>query len=178
MYLTLIKTFLTANKIWLKIAAIAILTVMCLAYVYNAGKESERSVWQEKESDFLASIRSLEDEYKERAEDQQKKHEQILLNVMSDHNEKIQTLNDDVDKFKRDGLRYKSKASSCSNARTGEAESSSLLAQENEYELPARITERLSEIGEHAIMVQQNRNELIDICSQYVQAIPAMSTAQ
>ena len=85
MYLTLIKTFLTAKKTWLKIAAIAILTIVCLAYVYNAGKESERSVWQEKESKFLAKQEAIKKLHLEAIERQQNEYEKILLGVINEY---------------------------------------------------------------------------------------------
>lgn len=85
MYLTVIKTFLTAKSAWIKYAAIAILTVMVLAYVYNAGKESERSVWQEKESKFLAKQEAIKKLHLEAIERQQNEYEKILLGVINEY---------------------------------------------------------------------------------------------
>lgn len=85
MYSTLIKTFLTAKQVWLKIAAIAILTVACLAYVYNAGKESERSEWLKKESVFMAKQEAIKKQHLEAIERQQNEYEKILLGVINEH---------------------------------------------------------------------------------------------
>ena len=62
MYLTLIKLFLTAKAAWIKYAVMAILTVMVLAYVYSAGKHSERAEWLEQEQSFLAKQHAIEEE--------------------------------------------------------------------------------------------------------------------
>ncbi len=168
-YLLIVKTFLIAKAIWFKIGAAIILSVSVMLYCYNAGKDVERGVWEKREYNLLADIEKANKEADKRIEEQHKKHEEILIKVMGEHNETVQNLNNDIDNFKRDGLRYKRKVSRCSPASAGKAESSSILAEEIEYELPARITERISEIGEHAQLKQAERNELIDICSQYVE---------
>jgi hypothetical protein len=66
-------------------------------------------------------------------------------------------------------LRYKATAHSNCRAGAREAEGTSTLAQENQYELPEGITRRLSEIGKHAEEVQELRNNLIDICGEHLQ---------
>jgi len=79
MNLDLIKTFLTAKSAWIKYAAIAILTVMVLAYVYNAGKQSERSEWLGKEREFLTRQNAIKEENDKRIRENQEKYDQILL---------------------------------------------------------------------------------------------------
>ncbi len=170
-YLLIIKTFLTAKAIWLKIGAAIIMAVSVMLYCYNAGKDVERGVWQKRESNLLADIAKANEEADKRVEEQHKKHEEILIKVMGEHNEAVQNLNSDIDKFKRDGLRYKGKVSRCAVPSAREAKSTSVLAEEIEHELPAGITERISRVGEHAQLRQAERNELIDICSQYVEVI-------
>ena len=54
MNLDLIKTFLTAKALWIKIVVVVIMAIYVMAYVYNAGKQSERSEWLDKEQEFLA----------------------------------------------------------------------------------------------------------------------------
>lgn len=169
-YLLIIKTFLTAKAIWLKIVAAIIMAVAVMLYCYNAGKDVERGIWQKRESNLLADIEKANKEADERVDEQHRKHEEILIKVMGEHNETVQNLNNDIDNFKRVGLRFKGKVSRCSPASAGKAESTSILAEEIEYELPAGITESLSRIGKHAQLKQAERNELIDICSQYVEA--------
>lgn len=73
MYLTVIKTFLTAKSAWIKYVAIAILTVMVLAYVYNAGKQSERSEWLDMEQKFLAKQNAIKEENDKRIKENQEK---------------------------------------------------------------------------------------------------------
>lgn len=170
-YLLIVKTFLTAKAIWLKIGAAIIMAVSVMLYCYNAGKDVERGIWQKRESNLLADIAKANEEADKRVDEQHKKHEEILIKVMGEHNETVQNLNSDIDNFKRDGLRYKAKVSRCTVSTTGETKSTGVSNEEVEYKLPARITERISRVGEHAQLKQAERNELIDICSQYVEVI-------
>ena len=66
MYLSLIKGFLTAKSLWIKIALAVILSIAVLAYVYSAGKDSERSEWLDKEQEFLAQQSAIKEENSKR----------------------------------------------------------------------------------------------------------------
>ena len=147
----------------------AIVFVGTSVVFYDKGRKAERAEWQGSQAVFIASIEKVKAESKARIEKQQKKHEEILLTVMSEHNAKTEKLNSDIDKFRHVGLRYKATAHSNCRAGAREAEGTSTLAQENQYELPEGITRRLSEIGKHAEEVQELRNNLIDICGEHLQ---------
>lgn len=137
---------------------------------YDKGRKAERHEWQAQQSVFLASIAKAKAENDARIDKQRKKHEKILLTVMSSHNEKTEKLNADIDKLRRDGLRFKSSSSSNCGKGTGKAESTSVLAAKNEYRLSEETTRRLLDVGREAEMLQELRNNLIDVCSQYVEA--------
>lgn len=96
MYLSLIKGFLTAKSLWIKIALAVILSIAVLAYVYSAGKRSERSEWLEQEQEFLAKQNAIKEENSKRIEEQQAKYDQILLGVISKHEKEQKKLNDRI----------------------------------------------------------------------------------
>ena len=96
MYLALIKGFLIAKKAWIKYALIAILTVSVLAYVYGAGKRSERSEWLEQEQEFLAKQSAIKEENDKRIKENREKYDQILLGVISNYEKEQKELNDRI----------------------------------------------------------------------------------
>ena len=59
---------------------------------YDKGRKAERHEWQAQQSVFLASIAKAKAENDARIDKQRKKHEKILLTVMSSHNEKTEKL--------------------------------------------------------------------------------------
>ena len=96
MYLALIKGFLIAKKEWIKYALIAILTVSVLAYVYSAGKHSERSEWLEQEQEFLAKQSAIKEENDKRIKENRENYDRILLGVISNHEKEQKNLNDRI----------------------------------------------------------------------------------
>ena len=96
MYLTVIKTFLTAKSAWIKYAAIAILTVMVLAYVYSAGKDSERAEWLGKEQEFLGQQSAIKEENSKRIKEYQDKYDQILMEAFNNYEQERKNLNNRI----------------------------------------------------------------------------------
>ena len=59
---------------------------MVLAYVYGAGKDSERAEWLNKEAKFLTQQNAIKEAAEKRVEEQQAKYNEILMGVINEHN--------------------------------------------------------------------------------------------
>ena len=174
MYLTVIKTFLTANSAWIKYVAIAILTVMVLAYVYNAGKQSERSEWLDMEQKFLAKQNAIKEENDKRIKENQEKYDQILLGVINDRNEQISERDNRINQLVANGLRISSKNCSGGNRLPAKAKDSGQpdsAVDRGEIRLSDETTRGLAEVAIDANEVVAKYNYLAKICSPLVEVI-------
>lgn len=136
MYLTVIKTFLTAKSAWIKYAAIAILTVMVLAYVYSAGKDSERAEWLDKEQEFLAQQSAIKEENSKRIKEYQDKYDQILMEAFNNYEQERKNLNNRIDELSNQRMYITaSKNTSCNRLSAKTKDSSGVDSAPNRVEL-------------------------------------------
>ena len=125
MYFTLIKSFLTAKSAWIKYAAIAILTVMVLAYVYSAGKDSERSEWLSKEREFLTQQNAIKEAAKKRIEENQAKYDEILMGAFNNYEQERKNLNNRIDELSNQRMYITAAKSTSRNRVSSKAKDSS-----------------------------------------------------
>ena len=174
MYLTVIKTFLTAKSAWIKYAAIAILTVMVLAYVYGAGKDSERAEWLSKEAKFISQQNAIKEAAEKRIEEQQAKYDQILMGVINEHNKSIEERDGRIADLNSRGMRISSKNCSGGNRLPAKAKDSSQpdsAAAGGEIRLSDETTRSLAEVAIDANEVVGKYNALVKICSPLVEVV-------
>lgn len=174
MYLTLIKSFLTAKSAWIKYVAIAILTVMVLAYVYNAGKQSERSEWLDMEQKFLAKQNAIKEENDKRIKENQEKYDQILLGVINDRNEQISERDNRINQLVANGLRISSKNCTGSNgvsAKTKDTGQHDSPAGSAEIRLSDETTRGLAQVTEDAMDLVDRYNNLRELCLPLVEVV-------
>ncbi|MBK7366272.1 MAG: hypothetical protein IPI97_15245 [Nitrosomonas sp.] len=174
MYLTVIKTFLTAKSAWIKYAAIAILTVMVLAYVYGAGKDSERSEWLGKEAKFLAQQNAIKEAAKKRIEENQAKYDQILMGVINEHNKSIEERDGRIADLNSRGMRISSKNCTGGNRLPTKAKDSGQpdsAAGGGEIRLSDETARGLAEVAIDANEVVEKYNALVKICSPLVEVV-------
>ena len=95
----LIKAFVAAKSTWIKYAIVIILAVSVLAYVYDAGKRSERSEWLDKESEFLARQNAIKEENSKRIKEYQAKYDEILMGAFNNYEQERKNLNNRIDEL-------------------------------------------------------------------------------
>ena len=174
MYLTVIKTFLTAKSAWIKYAAIAILTVMVLAYVYGAGKDSERAEWLSKEAKFISQQNAIKEAAEKRIEEQQAKYDQILMGVINEHNKSIEERDGRIADLNSRGMRISSKNCSGGNRLPAKAKDSGQpdsAVDRGEIRLSDETTRSLAEVAIDANEVVGKYNALVKICSPLVEVV-------
>lgn len=172
MYLTLIKTFLIAKKTWIKIAAIAILTAACLAYVYNTGKESERSVWQEKEAKFLVKQEAIKKLHLEAIERQQNEYEKILLGVINEHEKERTDLDNRIAELSTQRMYINTKKCTGSVGLSTKTESASQLdSATDRTELSESDAEDIRDDYATAQQLVNQYNDLRALCLPLVEVV-------
>lgn len=174
MYLTVIKTFLTAKSAWIKYAAIVIFTVMVLAYVYSAGKDSERAEWLDKEQEFLARQNAIKEENSRRIEEQQAKYDQILLGVINDRNDQIEERDNRINQLVTNGLRISSKNCTGSNGVSTKAKDTGKhdsAVVGGEIRLSDETTRGLAQVTEDAMDLVDRYNNLRELCLPLVEVV-------
>ena len=95
----LIKAFVAAKSAWIKYAIVIILAVSVLAYVYGAGKDSERAEWLDKEREFLAKQNAIKEENYKRIKEYQDKYDQILMEAFNNYEQERKNLNNRIDEL-------------------------------------------------------------------------------
>ena len=174
MYLSLIKGFLTAKSLWIKIALAVILSIAVLAYVYSAGKDSERAEWLGKEREFLAKQSAIKEENDKRIRENQEKYDQILLGVINDRNEQVAERDNRINQLVANGLRINSKNCTGSNGvptktkDTGQPDSPSGSA---EIRLSDETTRSLAQVTEDAMDIVDRYNNLRELCLTLVEVV-------
>lgn len=174
MYLTVIKTFLTAKSAWIKYAAIAILTIMVLAYVYSVGKDSERAEWLDREVKFISQQNAIKEENSKRIEEQQAKYDQILLGVINDRNNQIEERDNRINQLVSNGLRINSKNCTGSNGVSTKAKDSSghdSPTGSTEIRLSDETTRSLAQVTEDAMDLVDRYNNLRELCLPLVEVV-------
>lgn len=174
MYLTVIKTFLTAKAAWIKYAAIVIFTVMVLAYVYGAGKDSERAEWLDMEQKFLAKQSAIKEENDKRIRENQEKYDQILLGVINDRNEQVAERDNRINQLINNGLRISSKNCTGSNGvppKTKDSSEHDSPAGSAEIRLSDETTRSLAQVTEDAMDLVDRYNNLREICLPLVEVV-------
>ncbi len=174
MYLTLIKSFLTAKAVWIKIAVAIILAVSVLAYVYSAGKDSERAEWLEQEQSFLAKQHAIKEENDKRIKENQEKYDQILLGVINDRNEQISERDNRINQLVANGLRISSKNCTGSNGVSTKAKDTGQLDSSTgsgEIQLSESTTRSLAQVTEDAMDLVDRYNNLREICLPLVEVV-------
>lgn len=175
-YSALIKSFLTAKSAWIKYAAIAILTVMVLAYVYSAGKDSERAEWLVKEKEFLARQNAIKEENSKRIREIREENDKLLLEVVNDRSEWLQIKNDLISRLINDnnGLRISSKNCTSSNRVPAKAKDTSradISAGSGEVRLSDETARGLAEVAVDAMDLVDRYNNLRKICLPLVEVV-------
>lgn len=174
MYLTIIKTFLTAKSAWIKYAAIAILTVMVLAYVYSAGKDSERAEWLGKEREFLTQQNAIKEAAKKRIEENQAKYDEILMGVINERNKSIEERDNRIAELNNRGLYISSKNCTSSNrvpTKTKDTIQSDSPAGSTEIRLSDETTRSLAQVTEDAMDLVDRYNNLRELCLPLVEVV-------
>lgn len=92
----LIKAFVAAKSAWIKYTIVIILAVSVLAYVYDAGKRSERSEWLDKESEFLARQNAIKEENSKRIKEYQAKYDEIMMGAFNNYEQERKNLNNRI----------------------------------------------------------------------------------
>ena len=174
MYLTLIKSFLTAKAVWIKIAVAIILAVSVLAYVYNAGKHSERSEWLDMEQKFLAKQSAIKEENDKRIRESQEKYDQILLGVINDRNEQVAERDNRINQLVANGLRISSKNCTGSNGVSTKAKDTvqpDSAIGSGEIQPSESTTRGLAQVTEDAMDLVDRYNNLREICLPLVEVV-------
>ena len=172
MYLTLIKTFLTAKKTWLKIAAIAILTATCLAYVYSAGKDSERAEWLNKEAKFLTQQNAIKEAAEKRVEEQQAKYNEILMGVINEHNKEKTELDNRIAVLSNQRMFINTKKCTGSGGVSTKTESASQLdSTTDRAELSVSDAENVRNDYATAQQLVNQYNDLRALCLPLVEVV-------
>lgn len=174
MYLTLIKTFLTAKAAWIKYAVMAILTVMVLAYVYSAGKHSERAEWLEQEQSFLAKQHAIEEENDKRIKENREKYDQILLGVINDRNEQVAERDNRINQLVANGLRISSKNCTSGNGvptKTKDPSQYDSAAGSAQIRLSDETARSLAQVTKDAMDLVDRYNNLRELCLPLVEVI-------
>ena len=173
-YSALIKSFLTAKAIWIKIAIAVILAISILAYVYSAGKASERAEWLGKEAKFLSQQNAIKEAAKKRIEENQAKYDQILMEVINEHNKSIEERDSRIADLNSRGMRISSKNCAGSNRVRAKAKDSSQHDNPiagGEIRLSDETTRGLAEVAIDANEVVAKYNDLVKICLPLVEVI-------
>lgn len=174
MYLSLIKGFLTAKSLWIKIALAVILSIAVLAYVYSAGKDSERAEWLGKEREFLAKQSAIKEENDKRIRENQEKYDQILLGVINDRNEQVAERDNRINQLVANGLRISSKNCTGSNRVSAKAKDSiehDSPAGSAEIRLSDETTRSIAQVTEDAMDLVDRYNNLREICLPLVEVV-------
>jgi len=174
MYLSLIKGFLTAKSLWIKIALAVILSIAVLAYVYSAGKDSERAEWLGKEREFLAQQSAIKEENDKRIRENQEKYDQILLGVINDRNEQVAERDNRINQLVTNGLRISSKNCTGSNGVSTKAKDTGkhdIPAGSAEIRLSDETTRSLAQVTEDAMDLVDRYNNLREICLPLVEVV-------
>jgi hypothetical protein len=173
-YSALIKSFLVAKAVWIKIAIAVILAISILAYVYGAGKASERAEWLGKEAKFISQQNAIKEENSKRIEEQQAKYDQILLGVINDRNGQIEERDNRINQLVNNGLRINSKNCAGGNGvptKTKDTGQPDSAAAGGEIRLPDETTRGLAEVAIDANEVVAKYNDLAKICSPLVEVV-------
>ena len=173
-YSALIKSFLTAKYAWIKYAAIAILTVMVLAYVYSAGKDSERSKWLDKEREFLVQQSAIKEENSKRIKEYQDKYDQILMEAFNNYEQERKNLNNRISELSNQRMYITAaKDSGCNRlpAKTKDSSEHDSTAGSAEIRLSDETTRSLAQVTEDAIDLVDRYNNLREICLPLVEVV-------
>lgn len=174
MYLTLIKSFLTAKAVWIKIAIAIILAVSVFAYVYSAGKDSERAEWLDKEREFISRQNEIKEENSKRIKERQAEYDKILLGVINDRNNQIEERDNRINQLVANGLRISSKNCTGSNGVSAKAKDTSQpdsTIGSGEIQLSESTTRGLAQVTEDAMDLVDRYNNLRELCLPLVEVI-------
>ena len=174
MYLTLIKSFLTAKAVWIKIAIAIILAVSVFAYVYSAGKDSERAEWLDKEREFISRQNEIKEENSKRIKERQAEYDKILLGVINDRNNQIEERDNRINQLVANGLRISSKNCTGSNGVSAKAKDTSQpdsTIGSGEIQLSESTTRGLDQVTEDAMDLVDRYNNLRELCLPLVEVI-------
>lgn len=174
MYLTLIKSFLTAKAVWIKIAIAIILAVSVFAYVYSAGKDSERAEWLDKEREFISRQNEIKEENSKRIKERQAEYDKILLGVINDRNEQVAERDNRINQLVANGLRISSKNCTGSNGVSAKAKDTSQpdsTIGSGEIQLSESTTRGLAQVTKDAMDLVDRYNNLRELCLPLVEVI-------
>ena len=170
----LIKAFVTAKSAWIKYTIVIILAVSVLAYVYDAGKRSERSEWLGKEREFLTRQNAIKEENDKRIRENQEKYDQILLGVINDRNDQIEERDNRINQLINNGLRINSKNCTGSNGVSAKAKDTSQpdsTIGSGEIQLSESTTRGLAQVTEDAMDLVDRYNNLRELCLPLVEVV-------
>lgn len=172
MYLSLIKGFLTAKSLWIKIALAVILSIAVLAYVYSAGKDSERAEWLDKEQEFLAQQSAIKEENSKRIKEYQDKYDQILMEAFNNYEQERKNLNNRISELSNQRMYITAaKSTSCNRVPAKTKDSSGVDSAPNRVELSDEDGKNIrNDYGTAQELVEQYK-ALRNICLPLVEVV-------
>lgn len=172
MYLSLIKGFLTAKSLWIKIALAVILSIAVLAYVYSAGKDSERAEWLGKEREFLTRQNAIKEDAKKRIEENQAKYDKILMGAFNNYEQERKNLNNRIDELSNQRMYITAaKSTSCNRVPSKAKDSSGVDSAPNRVELSDEDGKNIrNDYGTAQELVEQYK-ALRNICLPLVEVV-------
>ena len=172
MYLSLIKGFLTAKSLWIKIALAVILSIAVLAYVYSAGKDSERAEWLVKEKEFLAQQNAIKEENSKRIKEYQDKYDQILMGAFNNYEQERKNLNNRISELSNQRMYITaSKDSGCNRLPTKAKDSGGIDSATDRVELSRENAENIRDDYGTAQRLVEQYKALRNICLPLVEVV-------
>lgn len=166
------KSFFAAKSAWIKYVAIAILTVMVLAYVYSAGKDSERAEWLGKEREFLMQQNAIKEDAKKRIEENQAKYDKILMGAFNNYEQERKNLNNRISELSNQRMYITAaKSSSCDRVPVKTKDSIGIDSSAGRVELSAEDGKNIrNDYGTAQELVEQYK-ALRNICLPLVEVV-------
>lgn len=172
MNLDLIKTFLTAKALWIKIVVVVIMAISVMAYVYSAGKDSERAEWLGKEREFLTRQNAIKDDAKKRIEENQAKYDEILMGAFNNYEQERKNLNNRIDELSNKRMYITaSKNTSCNRLPAKTKDSIGVDSSPNRIELSDEDGKNIRDDYGAAQKLVMQYERLREVCLPLVEVI-------
>lgn len=168
----LIKAFVAAKSAWIKYAIVIILAVSVLAYVYAAGKDSERAEWLDKEREFLTRQSAIKEENSKRIKEYQAKYDEILMGAFNNYEQERKNLNNRIDELNNKRMYVTAaKDSGCNRLPAKTKDSSGVDSSSNRVELSRENAENIRDDYGTAQRLVLQYEELRAICLPLVDVV-------
>lgn len=168
----LIKAFVVAKSAWIKYTIVIILAVSVLAYVYGAGKDSERAEWLDKEREFLTRQNAIKEENSKRIKEYQAKYDEILMGAFNNYEQERKNLNNRIDELNNKRMYVTAaKNSGCNRLPAKTKDSSGVDSPPNRIELSDEDGKNIrNDYGTAQELVEQYK-ALRNICLPLVEVV-------